>query len=57
VIALAIVFTVYVIVSGLYIRRLHSNIRVHEEAWKQIGTMTDHNKDGDVVLHVKHLDK
>lgn len=49
-----ICFATYIIVSVYYIRRLLVCIHTHEQAWKQIHTMTDHNKDGDVVLHVKH---
>lgn len=51
---LLILFAAYILMSVLYIRKLHACIRTHEQAWKQIGSMTDHNKDGDVVLHVKH---
>ena len=55
-IALSLLFVVYVIVSVLYIRGLHIRIRAHEAAWKQIETLTDQNKDGDVVVHCRHIE-
>lgn len=53
--ALLILFAVYILMSGLYIRKLHAHIRVHEEAWKQIGTMTDHNQEGDIIIHAHRV--
>lgn len=49
-------FAIYVVVSVWYIRRLHTRIRSHEEDWNQIEKLTDHNKEGDVVIHVRHTE-
>jgi len=48
------IFAAYVIVSLWYIHRLHRRIRCHEEDWLQIQKLTDHNQEGDVVIHVCH---
>lgn len=53
-IVLGIAFATYVLVSLWYIRQLHKQIRCHEADWNQIQKLTDSNKDGDVVIHVKH---
>lgn len=51
---ISVVFAVYVIVSLWYIHKLHVRIRSFEEDWNRIEQLTDHNKDGDVVIHCKH---
>jgi hypothetical protein len=50
-IPLILLFVVYVIASGLYIRKLHACVRTHEVAWEQIHTLTDHNQEGDIIIH------
>lgn len=45
------------IVCLWYIHKLHVRIRAHEQGWLQIEEITDHNKDGDCVIHVRHLEK
>lgn len=52
---LSIIFAVYLIVSLWYIRNLRKRLRSHEDTWNQIEALTDHNKDGDVVIHPKHF--
>lgn len=54
---LGLAFAAYVIVSLWYIRKLHSRLQTHEQAWSCIEEIADHNKDGDVVVHVKHLEE
>jgi len=49
-------FGTYVIVSLWYIRRLNERIRSFEQDWSRIEELTDHNLDGDIVIHAKHLD-
>ncbi len=51
---LSICFLVYVAVSLWYIHKIHVRLRSHEEDWNRIEQITDHNEDGDVVIHVKH---
>lgn len=51
-----VAFGAYVAVSLWYIRKLHVRIRSFETAWSQIENLTDHNKDGDVVIHVQHTE-
>lgn len=40
----------------IYIRHLRKEIECHLSTWKQIGDIADHNEDGDVVIHTKHMD-
>jgi hypothetical protein len=47
----------YVLVSIWYIRRLHRRIRAYEEEWICIDEIADHNRDGDVIVHVRHIGK
>jgi len=54
VIYLGAAFLTYLVVSLWYIHKLHKRIRSFEDGWATIENLTDHNKDGDVVLHVKH---
>lgn len=53
---LLVAFVAYVVVSLWYIHKLHVRIRSFETAWSQIENLTDHNKDGDVVIHVQHTE-
>ena len=53
--ALIAVFTAYVIVSLWYIHKLHTRIRGHERVWVDIERLADHNRDGDVIVHVRHI--
>jgi hypothetical protein len=53
---LSVVFAIYVLASAWYIRRMHTRLRSHEEGWNQIEKLTDHNKEGDVVIHVRHTE-
>ena len=54
---LSMAFVVYVIASLWYIHKLHKRIRSYEEEWIHIEELTDHNEDGDVVLHCRHMEK
>lgn len=47
----------YAIVSTWYIRRLRQHIRAYEQEWMCIDEIADHNRDGDVIVHVRHLGK
>lgn len=53
---LLVAFAVYVMLSLWYIHKLHVRLRSFETAWDQIENLTDHNKDGDVVIHVQHTE-
>lgn len=53
---LGIVSAAYVIVSLWYIHKLHVRIRAHEQGWATIEKITDANKDGDIVIHAKHIE-
>jgi len=50
-----VAFAAYVIASFWYIQKLHARLRAHEEAWNQIEKLTDHNKDGDIIIHARHI--
>jgi hypothetical protein len=52
---LNVIVIIYVVVSLWYIHSLHVRIRAHEDAWNQIEKLTDHNKDGDIVIHSRHI--
>lgn len=45
----------YGLAATWYIRRLHARLRAADQDWIQIEQLADHNKDGDVVLHVRHI--
>lgn len=53
---LSLVFLAYVIASLWYIHKLYIRLRSHEQSWDCIEDISDHNEDGDVVVHVKHLE-
>jgi hypothetical protein len=53
----SIVSFCYVVVSLWYIHKLHVRLRSFEEGWIEIEKLTDHNLDGDIVIHTKHLEK
>ncbi len=40
-----------------YIRRLRMQLRAYEEEWLCIEEIADHNRDGDVIVHVRHIGK
>jgi hypothetical protein len=50
---LAIALVVVVVILLAYIRRLKQEIRCYQETWVEIEELTDHNKEGDVVVHIK----
>ena len=54
-VALSLAFTSYLIFSLWYIRKLHKQLQSYEHDWQQIERLTDHNKEGDVVIHCKHI--
>lgn len=37
-----------------YIHRLREEIRCYQHTWVKIEEISDHNQDGDVVIHIKH---
>lgn len=43
------VFSIY------YIHKLKMQIHSHEAGWNQIEEISDHNQDGDVVIHIQHV--
>ncbi len=45
----------YGVAASWYIRKLHQRIRAYEQDWIRIEELTDHNKDGDIVIHAKHI--
>lgn len=45
----------YGVVTTWYIRRLRGHLRAYEQDWIRIEEITDHNRDGDVVIHCKHI--
>lgn len=47
----------YGIATTWYIRRLNARIRCYEQDWVCIEEIADHNRDGDVIVHVRHLGK
>lgn len=49
-------FVLYAIWSLWYIRKLKLNLKSFEEDWLQISKIADHNEDGDVIIHVKHME-
>lgn len=40
-----------------YIRRLRAHLRAYEQEWACIEEIADHNRDGDVIVHVRHIGK
>lgn len=52
---LGLLFLGYLIASLWYIRKLHRNIRAHEQRWVQIEKLTDHNVQGDIVIHTTRI--
>jgi len=52
---ISLIFAAYVISSGWYIRKLHKQLHSYEVDWDHIKNLTDHNKDGDVIIHARHL--
>lgn len=52
-----ITFLIAVIFGMLiYIRHLRKELACHLSTWKQIADIADHDKDGDIVIHSRHLD-
>lgn len=47
----------YGVATTWYIRRLHARLRATEHDWVVIEELADHNRDGDVILHVRHIGK
>lgn len=45
------------VASLWYIRRLRNHLRTYEQEWIRIEELTDHNRDGDIVIHCKHIGK
>lgn len=54
-IAISVVFALYVLATSWYIRKLKLQLKTFETDWKVIEELTDQNKDGDVVIHCKHI--
>jgi hypothetical protein len=52
---LLVALIVWAVFSVYYIRRLKAELHTHEAGWNQIEEISDHNKDGDVVIHIQHL--
>ena len=44
------------VVLLLYIRRLNRQINSYRDTWDKIDEFADHNKDGDVVIHIEAVD-
>lgn len=44
------------VVLLLYIRRLNRQIKSYRDTWDKIDEFADHNKDGDVVIHIEAVD-
>lgn len=51
---LALALAVIIVVLLWYIRRLRLEIACYQQTWVKIEEITDHNQDGDVVVHIKH---
>jgi hypothetical protein len=48
-ITLALAATVVILL--FYIRRLKRELECYQQTWNKIEGMTDHNKNGDIVIH------
>lgn len=40
----------------IYIIRLRKEVCAHQNTWMEIEEITDHNKDGDIVIHCRHTE-
>jgi hypothetical protein len=49
-------FIFYVAISSTIIWKLYKEIKVYRDTWIQIEEITDHNKDGDIVIHAHKVD-
>jgi hypothetical protein len=52
-----IAFAAYVVITVWYIHRLQQQIKSYETTWIRIEDITDHNSDGDIVIHATHVEK
>lgn len=55
VLVLFLVITVVILTS--YIHKLKRELRSHQETWIKIEEITDHNKDGDIIIHCRHQEE
>jgi hypothetical protein len=46
-----VAFALYVLISSWYIAKLTSIIDAHENSWDEIEEITDHNENGEIVIH------
>jgi len=53
-IIVSVMFAAYVLGTFIYIRKLKQQLHIYEKDWDVIEEMADHNKDGDVIIHVRH---
>jgi hypothetical protein len=44
------------IIFLIYIRHLRLQIKSYQVTWDKIDEFADHNKDGDVVIHIEAVD-
>jgi len=52
VVAILLLVVVY---QFFYIRLLRKEIRAYQDTWTEIECITDHNKDGDIVIHAREI--
>lgn len=51
----SVVFMIYIVVSLWYINKLNARLRAYEDVWNHIENISDHNRDGEVIISVRSL--
>jgi hypothetical protein len=52
-IILSLILIVVVMILLWYIDKQNKEIKSYQDTWIKIEEISDHNKDGDIVIHVK----